>query len=240
MNLLKETLHIDQNETFLHYFSRPGVRRKVLTGVLLLTVVYSLALYGGIEIREATATNYDLISSLLSQYSSISWLIYVGLLVLAVMSPLPDSIVILAGGFIFGPVIGTILTIIGQSMGASFDFLLARKLGREFVIRKFPRSSSIVDTYSHTLGWQTVFLMRLLPTLSFDIFSYASGLSSLSFKKYYLATTAGLIPLAIITTVLGHSANIHSASLATATLFIGALAIVGISYATQHIVKTKK
>ena len=240
MNFLRETLQINQNETFFQYFSRPEIRRKILTTALVLTVVYGLALYGGIEIREATATNQDLISSLLNQYRSISWLLYIGLLVLAVMSPLPDSVVVLAGGFIFGPVVGTLLTIVGQSLGASFDFLLARKLGRAFVVDRFPKSVSLVDTYSHTLGWQTIFLMRLLPTLSFDVLSYAAGLSSLSFRTYFFATTAGLIPLAIITTVLGHSANIHSATLATTTLFVGAIVIVGISYATHHLVKTKK
>ena len=239
MNILKEALQIDQSETFFHYFSRPEIRKSLLGGVAIFVIVYGLALYGGFEIREANAENQNFISSFLAQHQSISWLLYVGLLVVAVMSPLPDSIVILAGGFLFGPIIGTLLTIVGQSIGASIDFILARKLGRAFVVKKFPKSAALVDSYSHKLGWQTIFLMRLLPTLSFDMLSYVAGLSALTFRKYLLATLCGLIPLAIITTLLGHSANIHSRTLATASLIVGGVVIVAISYFTRHFIKTR-
>ena len=239
MNILKEALQIDQSETFLHYFSRPKVIKSLLVGVFMFATLYGLALYGGLEIKEVTTANQNLISSFLMHYPSISWLLYILLLIVAVMSPLPDSIVILAGGFLFGPIIGTLLTIVGQSIGASIDFILARKLGRAFVVKKFPKSAALVDSYSHKLGWQTIFLMRLLPTLSFDMLSYAAGLSSLSFKKYILATMSGLIPLAIITTLLGHSANIHSSFLAAISLLVGAIVIVVISYFGRHFIKTR-
>ena len=239
MNILKEALQIDQSETFFHYFSRSEIQKPLLIGAAIFALVYGLALYGGFEIREANVENQNFISSLLAQHQSISWLLYVGLLVVAVMSPLPDSIVILAGGFLFGPIIGTLLTIVGQSIGASIDFILARKLGRAFVARKFRKSATLVDNYSHKLGWQTVFLMRLLPTLSFDMLSYVAGLSALTFRKYFLATLCGLIPLAIITTLLGHSANINSGTLATASLIVGGVVIVAISYFTRHFIKTR-
>lgn len=53
-------------------------------------------------------------------------------------------------------------------------------------------------------------LMRLLPAVSFDMLSYAAGVSKLSFGKHVQATISGLIPLAVITTILGHSVSVHS------------------------------
>ena len=165
---------------------------------------------------------------------------YVFTLVIAIMSPIPDTPIVLVGGYIFGPIIGTALTILGQILGATVDFYLARALGRNFVTKKFPQSINLLNTYSQKLGWQTIFFMRLTPTLSFDFLSYASGLSSISFTRYILATTGGMVPLTTITTLLGYSASIHSKMFAAITLIVGILFIGIVAYLFKRIFKQEK
>ena len=65
MNVFKEVLQIEQSETFLRYFSRPEVINPLLEGVFMFGTLYGLALYSGLEIKEATAANQNLISSFL-------------------------------------------------------------------------------------------------------------------------------------------------------------------------------
>lgn len=226
---IKELIGIPKEQTIRQHFDDPLVWQTLLKMLTIFAIVGGILLYISVEINESAFLSQNVVFGWLNWFGPWAWLLYIALLVVAVMSPLPDALVILAGGFFFGPVIGSLLTMVGQGLGATIDFLLARRLGRNFVKTKFPKSSSFIDRYSHKLGWQTIFLMRLFPTVSFDMLSYVAGISALSFRKYVLATLGGLIPLAIITTMLGHSINVHSSRLALLSVGIGILSIAIIS-----------
>ena len=49
----------------------------------------------------------------------------------------------------------------------------------------------------------TVFATRLLPFISFDIVSYAAGLTSISFWRFAVATLAGIIPAGFLLSYFG-------------------------------------
>lgn len=239
-HFIKNTLGISAETTLWAYASSPTIRKQIITGLVATAIIVGLLIYSSIEIKESAVVSKESIFGLLHRFGPIAWLLYILLLVIAVMSPIPDSIVILAGGFFFGPIIGTALTVVGQGLGAGIDFLLARKLGRKFVLRKFPKSASVIDTYSKLLGWQTVFTLRLFPTLSFDLLSYIAGISSLSLRTYMFATVVGLVPLALITTILGYSVQIHSGSVALVAVLVGGACILTTYSLFQVIVLRKR
>ena len=201
------------------------LRISLLKTLVISAAFFLLLLYLGSEVKEANYFSQLKLQHFILQYGYFSWIIYVGILLLAVMSPLPDTPIVLAGGFIFGPYVAIPLTIIGQALGATVDFYLARKLGRSYVARKFPKAVKTLNEYSHKLGWQTVFLMRLTPTLSFDLLSYAAGLSPISYKKYILATISGMIPLLTISSLLGYSAGLHSKTVPVLVITTGVIVI---------------
>ena len=203
-------------------------RNNLIKTMLVSVVFYGLLFYFGSEIKESHFITQAKVQHLVLRYGYFSWLAYIGLLVVTILSPLPDTPVVLAGGFIFGPYIAIPLTIVGQLLGATADFYLARAFGRSFVTKKFPHATKTLNHYSHTLGWQTVFLMRLTPTLSFDILSYAAGLSTIRYRPYILATFCGMLPFLIISTVLGYSAGLHSKTLPIIIVLIGAVVITAI------------
>lgn len=229
--------------TIWEHVKAPENRSAIVKTVITFLFIAGLLLYTGIEVRESRVISPQSIAVVFNQYRTIAAILYVLLLIAAVMSPLPDAPVIIAGGFFFGPVNGSLLTILGQALGSYIDFLLARKLGKQFVQRKFPKAGDLINRYTHKLGWQTVFLMRLFPTLSFDTLSYIAGISDLSFRAYALATLAGLIPLAITTTMIGNSVNLRSWHGAILTLVIGGgiiLIISGIFHLFQRYYKSKR
>ena len=200
-------------------------RNNFLKTIAVSVVFYGVLFYIGSELKEANFITQAKVQHFVLQYGYFSWLVYTSLLVVTILSPLPDTPVVLAGGFIFGPFITIPLTIVGQLVGATLDFYLARKLGRNFVTKKFPNATKALNEYSYSLGWQTVFLMRLTPTLSFDILSYAAGLSTIRYKHYIFATFCGMLPLLIATAVLGYSAGLHSGTVPLLTIAIGAIVI---------------
>ena len=73
-------------------------------------------------------------------------------------------------------------------------FGIARWVGHDTVQRWFGGRSSIgLIGSQNALTW-FVLLSRLLPFISFDIVSYAAGLTVLSFWRFALATLAGIAP----------------------------------------------
>jgi uncharacterized membrane protein YdjX (TVP38/TMEM64 family) len=50
-----------------------------------------------------------------------------------------------------------------------------------------------------------VTLTRLIPLFSFALISYAAGVTAISFWRYALATTLGMLPMTFVFAGLGHS-----------------------------------
>lgn len=124
---------------------------------------------------------------------SLAPLAYVLLLtVQAVVAPLPAPAVAVAGGFVFGTFEGFVLTWLGCVLGSIVCFGLSRTFGRRFVVRS--ERAKRLDLYVEQHGALVVFVLRLIPLFSFDAISYAAGLSSISFKKFLLATALGMAP----------------------------------------------
>jgi uncharacterized membrane protein YdjX (TVP38/TMEM64 family) len=121
-------------------------------------------------------------------------LIVVLMAVAVVASPIPSAPIALAAGAAYGHVWGTVQVVIGAEIGALIAYGLARVLGRDVLRRVF---GDRVDTGllgSQTALTATVFVSRLMPFVSFDLISYAAGLSRLHAWRFALATLAGIIP----------------------------------------------
>jgi uncharacterized membrane protein YdjX (TVP38/TMEM64 family) len=62
--------------------------------------------------------------------------VFLGIYTLAPALFLPGSMLTLAGGALFGPVTGALLSVIGATIGATVAFLVARSLAAEWVERR--------------------------------------------------------------------------------------------------------
>jgi uncharacterized membrane protein YdjX (TVP38/TMEM64 family) len=122
-----------------------------------------------------------------------------GLIAFAVLvSPLPSAPVALAAGAAYGHTWGTLYVLLGAEAGALAAFGLARLLGYDVLRRWFGDRLSLGLLGSQNALMATVFVSRLLPFISFDLISYAAGLTVLSFWRFALATLAGIVPASFL------------------------------------------
>lgn len=129
---------------------------------------------------------------------------YLSLLVFqAVAAPLPAPPVAMTGGYAFGAGWGFALTWTGALLGGAACFGLSRVFGRKLVIGN--ERARRLDPYVQRHGALAVFVLRLIPLVSFDAISYAAGLSSLPFWKFLLATALGMTPGTFAFVYLGGS-----------------------------------
>jgi len=125
------------------------------------------------------------------------------LMTLAILvSPVPSAPIAMAAGAAYGHGWGTLYVLIGAEAGALAAFGLARMLGGAALSRWFgKRLPGLSGSQNALMG--IVFASRLLPFISFDLISYAAGLTVLSVWRFALATLAGIVPASFVLAHLG-------------------------------------
>lgn len=118
---------------------------------------------------------------------------------------LPGSVFTLAGGVIFGPVLGSIFNIIGATIGAALSFLIARYLAENWVSERAGGKLKQLIKGVETEGWRFVAFVRLVPLFPFNLLNYALGLTKIRFIEYLLATSIFMLPGAIAYTYIGYA-----------------------------------
>jgi uncharacterized membrane protein YdjX (TVP38/TMEM64 family) len=112
----------------------------------------------------------------------------------------------MAAGAAYGHLWGTLQVVIGAELGALIAFGLARVLGHDVLRRVFGDRVDAGLLGSQTALTATVFASRLMPFVSFDMISYAAGLSRLHTWRFALATLAGIVPASFVLAHFGGEA----------------------------------
>ncbi len=118
---------------------------------------------------------------------------------------LPGSVLTLAGGAIFGPVLGTFYNLTGATLGATIAFVIARYLASHWVERKTGGRLKQLKEGVEGEGWQFVAFVRLVPLFPFNLLNYALGLTRIKLSHYIIASYLFMLPGAIAYTYLGYA-----------------------------------
>lgn len=125
-------------------------------------------------------------------------LVVVLMAIAIVATPIPSAPIALASGAAYGHYFGTVYVVLGAEIGAMVAFSLARVLGRDVLKRWLGERTDFGWLGSQNALTFAVFSSRLLPFVSFDLVSYAAGLSNLQFWRFALATFMGIIPASFL------------------------------------------
>jgi uncharacterized membrane protein YdjX (TVP38/TMEM64 family) len=115
---------------------------------------------------------------------------------------IPVFVVCIAGGVLFGPVFGTIYSIIGLTLSNICFY---------YIIGKFPKTKEkllhLKDKLfgNHRLNSPQIAILRLLPFIHYYLLSLCLMESNKGIKNYLYQSFLTNIPLAFIYTVFGHS-----------------------------------
>jgi uncharacterized membrane protein YdjX (TVP38/TMEM64 family) len=142
----------------------------------------------------------------------------------SLIAPLPAFIITFANAGLFGWVNGALLSWSSAMAGAALCFFIAKYLGRDFVEKLTTKSAlASVDEFFEKYGNYAILIARLLPFISFDIVSYAAGLTSMRFWPFFLATGLGQLPATIIYSYVGGMLTGGAKTFVTGLLILFAL-----------------
>jgi uncharacterized membrane protein YdjX (TVP38/TMEM64 family)/rhodanese-related sulfurtransferase len=174
---------------------------RILRALLLLVLVAGIALAVLNRERFDTAT----LDAWIREAGIAAPLLFMLIYALATVLFLPGSVMTLAGGALFGPVLGTFYNLTGATLGAALAFLIARYLASDWVARKAGRRMKQLIDGVESEGWRFVAFVRLVPLFPFNLLNYALGLTRLKLSHYLLATYVFMLPGAVAYTYLGYA-----------------------------------
>lgn len=190
-------------------------RRNWIKRILLLAVIAAIigawalipsVKQGGNEVLFMFASgDFTAVREFVASYGGYAALISFLLMVFqSVAAPLPAFLLTFANASLFGWWRGAILSWTSAMAGAAVCFVIARVLGRDAAERLTSRTGlRQIDTFFEKYGKNTVLICRLLPFMSFDIVSYAAGLTSMSFGAFFIATGIGQLPATLVYSYVG-------------------------------------
>jgi uncharacterized membrane protein YdjX (TVP38/TMEM64 family) len=172
-----------------------------LVGILVLFFALRLDRY----ISFATLRdNRAALTGFVAQHGLGAALAFIALYVVVIAASLPiGSVLSIAGGFLFGTVIGTLYVLVGATAGATVLFLAAR--------------SAIGDSLQHRMGalgermardlaqnaFSYLLVLRLVPLFPFWLVNLVPAAAGIPVRTYVAATFLGIIPASAVYVSIG-------------------------------------
>ena len=147
------------------------------------------------------AIGVDRLQAFIEDAGVFAPLVYIGIkAVTYIFAPLTSGPIQVVAGTLFGNVwLGTLYTLIGEVLGGSISFWIARRYGQP-VVRRFVGEKGmqqVEDFYAHQMGgWLSLAIARVILFSLWDFLSYAAGLARNVRYTTYLAVSVilGAIP----------------------------------------------
>jgi len=177
-------------------------------------------------------TDIDILISKVRNLGVFGPLLLIGLMALAIVfNPLPSAPIALGAGAIYGHTLGTVYVVVGAELGAVMAFVIARWAGYDLTRRFFGETGTLQKFRSQNALTALVFVSRLIPFMSFDLVSYAAGLSPIKTWRFAIATLLGLLPVSFALAHFGAEIdNGDYRTLVGVILVIGLLTIIPILF----------
>lgn len=203
--------------------------------IVIVLIVAAIAAYYIIPSVNQTMNNivkmfasgdFTVVREFVASYGVYAVLVSFSLMILqSIAAPLPAFLITFANASLFGWWKGAILSWSSAMAGAAVCFFIARILGRD-VVEKLTSKAGLeqIDEFFDKHGQLSILIARLLPFISFDIVSYAAGLTSMSFGSFFLATGIGQLPATIVYSYVGGMLTGGAKMLVSALFILFALA----------------
>ena len=136
----------------------------------------------------------------------------IGLLIIDVLLPVPSSVVMVAHGALFGPVVGCLLSLLGCMGAATFAFALGRRGGKTLERLVTPEEKAKADALLARYGALAVLVTRPLPLLA-ETVALLAGASQMTWGRMLLAAFLGSLPPSLLYALAGATTHAVSSGL---------------------------
>ena len=162
----------------------------------LIRILLILGLLVGITFAIVYRDRFDAaaLEAWINDAGALAPLAFMLIYALATVLFLPGSVITLAGGALFGPVLGTLYNLTGATLGAALAFLISRYLASDWIADKAGGRVKQLINGVEGEGWRFVAFVRLVPLFPFNLLNYGFGLTSVPFWTYLFWSWLCMLP----------------------------------------------
>lgn len=134
------------------------------------------------------------------QTAALYFIIYAAAIAFSVPG---GAVLSIAGGCLFGSVLGSVLVICAATLGACIVFLAARTALRDLLRRRAGPFLQRMEEGFRKNGFHYLLVLRLVPLFPFWLVNLVPAFFGMSLRRYALATVIGIAPASIVFASLG-------------------------------------
>jgi len=199
----------------------PHILRLALFAAVLLTLFYLVAIQRVVDV--------EVVREAVARAGPAAPLLYIPVAALLAAIFVPGPLLAAGSGFLFGPVLGTVVTLGSTVLTATIAALLGRRAGRDSARVLIGRQwADRIDTQIRRRGLWAVVGQRFIPGVSDALAAYAFGAFGIPLWQMAIGALIGSAPRAFVYTALGASISNLNSPLAYAAIAVWCLtAIIG-------------
>lgn len=198
--------------------------RKVVRVILIILTLLFCVFLGYFIVK--FATNKELFKTWMNDHGVFGAIIYIIMVMFQVIVALvPGEPVEIAGGYAFGAIQGTLLYLIGSTIGSMLVFLLVKKYGGELVEMVFSNKDIKGLEFLRNKKREVLLIfLFVIPGTPKDLLCYFAGLTTINTRVWLIVCSLGRIP-SIVTSTIGGDALQRSDYAWSIVAFVIALVI---------------
>jgi len=153
---------------------------------------------------DSLARNQNLLMGWVAEHPVGSAGLFVVAYIMTAALSLPQaSLLTVAGGLLFGAVLGCALAVVGATIGASILLVVVRSAFAQALDRQRHRIPEPVQARLARDGFSYLLALRLLPLFPFWIVNLAAAVAGIRLAVFFPATLLGIIPASFVFSSIG-------------------------------------
>ena len=203
---------------------KTSLKRKIRILVLFIFIVMITAFLRYIYVRDIhMLTNVKGIEKWLQSFGKLGSMMFILLQIMQVIVFfIPGEFIQASGGYLYGTVVGTLLSVCGILIGSVITFIIAKKFGDRLLRKILPLKdyNKILSLISKPRNRLIIFVLHLLPGFPKDMLGYVSGITSIKLKEFIIISTIARFPGIVISSYIGSNIYDKNYIIVTFTLII--------------------
>jgi len=209
----------------------------VLVLVVVVGGVLAARRFGLFEL--ITMDNVDRLDAWFAGLGFWAPLVFILVWIVACVFFIPGLPVTIVGALVFGPVLGTLYSIIGSTLGGTAAFLVGRYGARDMVEGLVRKNKALqkIDDGVQKQGWRMLMITRLVPLFPFNAQNYVYGLTKIALPTYVLVSFVCMLPACLAFNFMAGSVRTGEFGKFLIYLAAGAIVLVVLSFVPGAIKK---
>lgn len=154
---------------------------------------------------EAVKENRAFLMEWRNNHYVLSIFIFLLTYIIAVGASIPGATILtLLGGFLFGPIVGSVLVVVGATLGALFINLAVEFALRDWVKRRSYHGVKKMEAGLKENAFSYLLFVRLVPLFPFWLVNIVPALLGVPRRIFFISTLIGIIPGTVVYVLVGN------------------------------------